>query len=801
MGITQDVRYAFRRLIQSRLFTFTAIATLALGAGVNAGVFSVVKSVLLEALPYGDARQLVMVWVSNPKQGFDKDITSYPRFNDWKNQSTLIADMAAFSNSQMNLTGTDEPEQLRGAQVTANFFDVLRVKPIAGTAFAAGDDDAARDRKIVLSRGFWARRFGADPGIVGKSIRLNGQPHTVVAVMPASLQFPDRNLDFWVPMRIDQQMRTNRGPFYMNVFGRMKDGVSVAQLQAEMTGIAKRLEQQHVEDRDLGLLVIGLQQELTGSVQKALWLLMGAVFLVLLIACANVAGMLAARAMEREREISIRSALGAGRGRLLGQLLTETVVLFGAGGVAGILFAYWTVRLLVKLAPAELAMIQDTRVDLGVVAFTLGLSFLTGLLFGLGPALQSTRRQLAESLKQGGRSLAGHLSGHLFRRALVVTQVALAVILLSGCGLLIRSFLAAQQVDLGFDASNVLTARLQVPRGKFTEASQVTDFFNSLLQRIQSDARVQSASATQSLLLGRLPNGGTFTIEGKAEPNLLILTSDSVTPDFFQTMGIRLLKGRMFTNQDGPAGPRVVIVNETMAKRYFSNDDPIGKRFKFGGVQSQAPWMTIVGVVADTKRAGIENPVFTESYQPMAQAPRTAMTLVMRTRGDPLQFVGSLRAIVKEIDKDQPLAAVASMERLVGNMIAARRFHTTLLTLFALTALTLAAVGLYGVISYLVSQRRQEIGVRMALGAQPREVVRMVMGQGMKLLVAGAVTGVIAAMALSRLMTGLLFGISPMDAISFSAAALVLIVAAALATWLPARRAAKVDPMIALRYD
>jgi putative ABC transport system permease protein len=377
-------------------------------------------------------------------------------------------------------------------------------------------------------------------------VLLNGQPYTVLGVMSASVQFPERNLDYWTPMRIDQQMRTNRGPFYMSVFGRMKTGVSVRLLQQELDAVAARLEKQHTEDRNLGLTVVGLQEELIGHVKKALWILMGAVFFVLLIACANVAGMLAARAVEREREISIRTALGAGRRRVLAQLLTETLLLFVAGGVVGLVFGYWTVRLLVKLAPAELAMVKDTQIDLGVVAFTLAMAFLTALIFGLGPALQATRAGLAESLKQGGRSVAGHFGGHLFRRGLVVAQIALAVILLAGGGLLIRSFIAVQNVEMGFDSTRLLTARLQLPRTKYRENRQVTEFFHNLIERIQNVPGVQSAGAIQSLLLGRLPNGGTFTIEGRSELILLILTTDAVTPDYFKAMGIRLLK-------DGPS--------------------------------------------------------------------------------------------------------------------------------------------------------------------------------------------------------------------------------------------------------
>jgi predicted permease len=808
--IRQDLLYGARMLLKSPGFTLIAILTLALGTGATTAIFSVVNGVLLNALPYPQPEQLTKVWGGFKEEGSYRDRTSYPYFVDWRDRNKTYQGMAGVTDWSFNLTGAGEPEMIRAAKVSANFFQVIGVSPVRGRGFAAEEDQSGRDGIVVLSHGLWQRRFGGDPGILNKTISLNGLPNTVVGIMPPGFQFPERT-DLWKPLAPDERLRTERGSFWFSIVGRLKPGVAQAQAQADLDVIANQLANQfkteHRSFADYGVKVVPLLEETAGPIRKNLMILFGAVLFVLLIACTNVANLLLARAAGRQLEVAVRTALGAGRWRIVRQLLTESMLLSVWGGALGVLLAWWGLRLLVDLSPANFPRLENIRLDGRVLWFTFVLSLLTGLVFGLAPALQTTHLELSKALKEGGRLGGGGAGGANGRRAqgirevLIVVEVALTLALLVGAGLLIRSFWRLQQVDLGFRADHLLTARLPLLRSGYTE-EQTVSFYERLQVRLAALPGVENASATSSIMLPRVHQTIGFNIENRMDEPYdkdYEVPWDSVQPNYFQTMGVQLLRGREFTAQDARDSPKVAIVNEALVKRYFPNEDPIGKRFTFGGVYPK--WVTIVGVVRDTRRQGLDQPVRKEAWFPHAQRPSPSLEVVLRTKGDPLALSQAVREAVWSIDPDLPIPRIRTMEQVLSERVAQRRLNMLLLGLFALAALILAAVGIYGVMSYAVTQRTHEIGIRMALGSQTSDVLRMVIWQGMSLTMIGVALGLAAALVLTRVIKNLLFEVSATDPITFVAIAALLTGVALVACLIPAHRATKVDPMVALKFE
>ena len=796
--LTSDVSYAFRAFGRSPGFTAVAIATLALGMGVNAALFSVVKSVLYGTLPYGKPDQLVRVWIRNPKQGFDHDISNLPRLEDW-GRASCFQGVAGFTSAKLILSGSAEPVQLRGTQVTADFFQVMGIRPQFGQDFDAGDDQQGRPRKMVISHELWLRQFGGDPAVVGRQLELSGRSYEVTGIAPPLIRFPQREVDFWTPLVVDDQTRQNRGAFWLHVVGRLRDGTTLRQAQSEMDALSRTLAAQHAEDRELaGVALVNLRDDLTGPIRTALAVLSGAVIFILLICCANIAGMLSARAGTRSTELAIRTVLGAGRSRVVRQLLTEAVLLFFIGGAAGIAVGYGGVAVLLRLVPPELPQLQDTRLDLTVAGLALAASMAAGLLFGLFPALQASQYDLASSIREGGRGLAGHSHSRRFRSALIAGEMALAVILFTGACLLIRSFERVQQVSLGYDAGNVALAQVQLPFARYGTDPKVREFYEGVLERLRHTSGIKSAAAISNFFLGRLPESAAFSIEGRPERIDMPLTTDAISPEFFSAMKIPLLRGRLFDEQDRADTVPVVIVNRTTADYYWPNGEPLGKRITFEDPNNaKARWYTIVGVVADTKRAGADRPVFTESYYPLAQDPSLDMEIVLRGSGTR----AALEAAVHAVDPGQPVARFVSLDAALGEQMASRRFTTFLLSLFAATALLITGVGLYGLVSYLVTQRRREFGIRVALGAQPRTVLWIVVSQVGRLAAYGLIAGTLGTLGLGRLIESLLFGITRFDPGSYFAGAAGLLVIALAAAASPALRAVRTSPMMSLRAE
>jgi putative ABC transport system permease protein len=800
--VMHDLRHAFRTLRHAKWFTLTTLLTLALGIGANTAIFSVVETLLLRQLPYRDPDRIVMVWVKNPAQGFDRDVTSYPRLEDWRAQSTRIEAFAAYNGTLRALTGREDPEQLRSAMVTANFFDVMGAKPALGSSFSPGDDDFGRPRKAVLSHRLWARRFGADPGIVGRTITMDGRLYTVSGVMPSTFRYPTRETDVWEPLAIDAELRQARGAYWMTTVGRLKPDVRLAQAQQEMDAISRRLAGQYRQDRGLGVDLVTLKDELTATTRPALLVLTAAVAFVLLIACANVAGMLIARASDRQREIALRAALGAGRGRVIRQLLTETLLLFVMGGILGLALAAAAVRAIVRLAPEALTQIGDVEVNWTVALYAIGLAAVAGLVFGAAPAIQAARRDQADAIRGGSPRTIGRRGAPRFRTGLLAAQVALAFVLLTGAALLLRSFAEMQAVDLGFEPRGVVAARISLPGATYDDAKSVV-FYEALDERLRASPDVESAAGITTFLLSRLPGSARFQIEGRTEDIVMPLTYDTVTPGFFRTMRIPLLHGRHFTDADADTSQRVTIINHTTARRYWPHEDPVGRRIRFGGgADNQSPWLTIVGVVADTRRAGLDVPVFTESHQPLRQAASGDFDILVRARTDAAVAIGpAIRAAVREIDPQQPVWTIAPLQSMLDEAVAGRRFNTLLVTVFAVAALLLAAIGVYGLLAYMIAQQHREIGIRIALGARAMAILRAVGGRAVLAAGVGGVAGVVASLAVSRAMAGLLFGIVALDAVSYAAATCVLAAVVAAAAAFPLRRALRVDPAVSLRAD
>ena len=806
-----DLRFAIRTLVKKPGFTFVLVLALALGIGANTAIFSVVNAVLLRPLPYKQADRLVWIWGTNPLNDIEHETASAPDYNDWKTQGQSFEEMGGFANTRLTLTGSGEPERYDGAYVTDGFFEVLGVQPAIGRTFTPEEDKPNSSRVVVLSHGLWQRRFGGDPGIIGQAITINGNPVTVVGVMPADFKHPrpesNRKAEMWMPLQVDYA-KAGRRADYLGVIARLKPGVAIEQARAEMTTIAAQLEQQYAATNSgWGTIVLPLHERFVGDVRPVLVVLLGAVGFLLLIACANVANLLLARAAARQKEMAIRTALGARRGRIVRQLLTESVLLAVVGGGLGLLLALWGIEALVALAPGDIPRLNEVSLDARVLLFTFGVSLVTGVMFGLFPALQAANPNLNETLKEGGRGTTEGGRGGRARRILVVAEIALALVPLVGAGLMVKSFVRLQEVDPGFNPERVLAVEVYLPGTTYKEGQQATAFYQQLLTRVQNLPGVEAASAIDTLPLSGGGNVIAFYVEGHL-PALTDKTPDAeyriVTPEYFQTMGIPLLRGRYLSEQDGPKTPQSFVINDTLARRYFGDEDPIGKRMNLGSPQQPA-WYTVVGIVQDTRHEGLDAEPYPQMYAVNTQVPRRSMVLVARTAGDPAKMIPSIRSTVAEMDSTLALNNARTMAQVISQSIARPRFNMMLMSLFAVVALLLAGVGIYGVMAYSVSQRTHEIGVRMALGASSADVLRMVVRQGMGLTLVGVGIGLAGAFVITKLiaslLSGLLFQVGAHDPLTFVGIALLLALVALAACLIPARRATKVDPMVALRYE
>jgi putative ABC transport system permease protein len=796
----QDLKYALRVMLKARGLTLVALATLALGIGVNTAIFSVIDGILLRPLPYADPDRLVMVWQDlRANGGPATEWTGPSQQFDWKADTDVFDNLASVRGWNVSLAGGDVAESLQGEQTTYEYFDVLGVRPALGRGFHDGDDVPGAARVVVLSHGLWMRRFGGDPGVVGRAVPINGESHEIVGVMPAGFR-PVLVTDaaMWRPIRMNRA-NPSRSQAVNHTVGRLKAGVSLEQARSGLTMLAQALARAHPDtDKGNGINPVPLQAQQTDSMRTPLLLLQAAVGFVLLIACVNIANLLLSRASGRAREIAVRRALGADRARIFRQLLTESVVLAACGGALGILLGVWGVSALKSLAPAGTPRIDEVGLDGRVLAFAAVLSLATGILFGLMPAAHGARDRVTSGLRLGARGQLGD-GGARARRILIVAELALALVLVAGGGLLLRTFLALERADLGFNADRVLTGFVLPPGASYKNDAARLAFYDALVARTSALPGVSQAALSSVIPLSG-DSDENFTIEGRPAParsaESLITWYRIVTANYFPAMQIPLKRGRLFVDHE--AEP-VVVINETMAKRYWPNEDPIGRRVRVGG--DSAPWATIVGIVADVHMRGPREATQVETYIPYWLAPEAGINVVIKTAGDPHALAEPLRRVVKEIDPAIAVAGIKSMDEIVADSIGSSRFVATLVGVFGVLALALAAVGIYGVMSYAVSQRTQEIGVRLALGAAEGQIFALVVGESLKLAGVGLVVGLAGAVAAGRAMRGLLFGVGGADAGTFAATAVILVGVALAAAWVPARRAMRVEPMSALRAD
>ena len=818
-NLLKDIRYSIRMLRKNPGFTVVAVIALALGIGATSAIFSVVNAVLIRPLQFKDAEHLVRIWGKFDKAGIPKNWISEPELLDLKEQTQSFEDIAAYQSSGVNLTGNADPIRVNSASVNAGLFSLLGVQPSFGRTFAEEEDQPGRDKVVLASNALWRSRFGSDPELIGKTIGLSGDSYTVIGIMPLGFQFPDED-DLWIPLAIDKTHLDNRGSHGLEVVARLKPGVTRPQAQADLTNVAAALEQKYPNNyanSGWGLYSVSMLDELVGNVRPALRILLGAVALVLLLACANVANLLLARATVREKEVAIRAALGAGRRRLIQQLLTESVLLSVIGGLFGLLLAYFGVRLFVAFGPKDIPRLQEIGLDARVLAFSFLVAVATGVAFGLAPALQISKPDLHDSLKEGGRGSTG--GRHRLRNALVVSEVAIALVLLVGAGLMIKSFQHLLQLNLGFRTEKILTMRLSVPSTKYKDDPQVAAFYHKLLDKVKTLPGVESVGAISHLPLSGSYSSGTTGVEN-ADPDAQIdrfqgiahIEADrrSVSPEFFSTLGVVLKAGRPFTEADNHDAPPVAIVDESFERRFWPKGSAVGKRFvaQFNG-PNEIKWGEIVGVVAHIRHYGIDQVKQyglgqdgrEQVYLPYLQQPSSRMYLAIKTTGDPITLTNAVRSEVLSLDPEQPIYQVKTMDQLVTTSLAQRQLNMILFVTFSAIALVLAAVGIYGVMSYSVTQRTHEIGIRMALGARQSNVLGLVVRQGMALALVGVVVGLGAAIALTRLMSSLLFGVSATDPLTFAAISVILTGVALAACLVPARRATRVDPMIALRYE
>lgn len=809
-NLLQDLRFGARMLLKNPIVTFVAIIALTLGIGANSAIFSVVHAVLLRSLPYSDAERLAIVWEKRQGGKTDQNVINLGNFFDWKDQNSVFADMAVFFDRTVNLTGDGEPEEVPGQIVTTNLFPLLGVTPIQGRTFAPDEGKPGQPDVVMISYGLWQRRFGGDPSVIGRQVTLNNRKNTIIGVLPEAFSWhvqkgsmTRKSAEIWSPWEVSSELRQRQGRFASAV-ARLRPGVTAAQAQQEMDLIGARLEKQYPEfNTKWGVNVVPLRTQFTGDIRKPLLILLGAVGFVLLIACANVANLLLARAAARKKEIALRAGLGASRWRIARQLLTESMLLSVTGGAFGLLLAWWGTKALIALSPPALMDLRDVRVNLPVLGFTFGVSLLTGVVFGLVPALEAARFDLQDSLKEGGKNIGGSARSHRFRNLFVVTQVALALVLLVGAGLLVKSLNRLQSVDPGFNPQQLVTMRVNLPSRKYDTDGKVINFFQQAVEQMKGLPGVESVGAINSFPFTGLYPGTGVEIEGrpKLPPGQELGTGICVTDaNYFQVMQIPLKRGRLFTAQEATEMRHVVVVNETFARKHLPGEDPLGKRVTIEMKDENVP-TEIIGVVGDNKHLGLDVEVEPMAYWPHPELTYSSMTLVIRASGEAMNVVPAVRNVIRNLDPDQPVSEVFTMEGLLARSLAKSRFNTTLLTIFAFVALVMAAVGIYGVMSYSVLQRTHEIGVRMALGAQAGDVLKLVVRQGIVLALIGVVAGLIASFGLTRLIASLLFETTATDATTFAFVAVGLFVVTLLASYVPARRATKVDPLVALRYE
>ncbi|HEY9282790.1 MAG TPA: ABC transporter permease, partial [Pyrinomonadaceae bacterium] len=798
----QDLRYGVRAMWKSPVFTFVTVLTLALGVGANTAIFSVVNGTLLRPLPYGDAGRVMTIWQNDLKAGKDGDDASPANFADWRERAQSFEEMAAVEPYGHNLTGQGEPEAFRSWLASEGFFGVMGTAALHGRTFLPEDHRPGAPPAVVLSYGLWQRRFGGDAGLVGRPLLLNGRPHTVVGVMPPEFDFP-AGRELWAARAVTERERRDRGSSYWQVVGRLRPGVTVEQARAEMDSIAAQLAREHPQTNGaIRATVVPLGEQLTGHIRPALLVLLAAVGLVLLVACANVANLLLARGMERRREFAVRSALGAARSRLVRQLLTESFVLALAGGACGVLLSRWLLDLILAFTPEGLLGVGRLGLDWRVASFAAGATALTAVLFGLLPSLQFSKPDLAGALKESQRTAAGGGPGQRVRHALVVAEIATALVLLVGAGLLVRSFVELLRVDPGFAAGRIAALEVHV-WGRYRTPEQRRNFFNEATARLRALPGVEGAGAVSSLPFIKMDSNMPFDVEGRPAPpagegpSAYAITA---TADYFGAMDIPLREGRLFSPADREDTTPVVLVNETMARRHWPGGSPVGQRISFGEGEERTTF-EIVGVVGDVRHDGLDSRPRSEFFLTHAQDASGSMLFVVRAQGDPQMILQAAKREIWAVNKDIPFSRAVTMNQLVSKSLGERRFTLLLLSSFAALALLLAAVGIYGLVSFTTGQRTHEIGVRVALGARPRDITGMILKQGLWLALAGVGAGLVAALALTRFLRQMLFGVSATDPATFALPALLLCCVALIACYVPARRATKVDPLVALRAE
>lgn len=801
--VAQDLRYAVRMFRNSPGFTLFAAAALALGIGATSAVFNIADAVLLRPLPYRDPARLVMLWQDDTAYGFPRNNPSPWAFEQWRKRNQVFAAMAALTHDSFNLLGRGEPEYLHADTVTANFFSVLGVAPALGRTFTTDDGRPGAPLSAVLSYGLWVRRFGAQPQVVGQDLLLNGAKYTVAGVMPRGFQFLDPQVDLWVPAQWDSgYIDEKKTDHFLKIVARLRPGISAPRAGAAMALLGKQLATGDVSD--LTAVVVPLREQVAGDVRPALLVLLGAVALLLLIACANVANLLLARGSARASELAVRLALGASRKRVIEQLLVESLVLSCAGGAAGLVLAVLATGFLGQLIPLGISNAGAPAINGPLLAFAAGVSVAAGILFGTLPAWRGSQLELVASLKQGGGRSGVGAAGQRLRSALVVSEVALAMVLLAGAALMIRSFQKLYHQDPGFRAEHVLTLQTRLQYPKYQQMARRSEFYRQVLQRVETLPGVVAAGYTTYLPLADSGGGSLVTVENHpVDPkHFLIANVRVVSPDYYRTVGMTLRRGRLLDHNDGPESPRVAVINENMARTYWPGENPVGRRFKRGQLRSDSPWYTVIGIVADMRQGGMDIPVRPEAYFTFEQADFFPPdSLAVRTTGDPQIITEQVRRQIWAVDREEPVAAVIPLQEIVEASVAPARLQTGLLGGFAGIALLLAALGIYAVLSFLVAQRTQELGLRLALGARPAQVLRTVMAQGLKLYLLGLVIGITAALGLARFLAHLLFGVSAADPLSYAAVIALMATVAALACYLPARRAMRFDPMAALRYE
>jgi putative ABC transport system permease protein len=812
--LLQDLRYAVRLLQRRPGFTIVAVLTLALGIGANSAIFSIVNAVMLRPLPFKEPERLATLWERNPKEGYEQNPPAVPNFVDWRSRNKSFEQIAIYTfDRKFNLTSGDQPERIEGAQVSPNIFELLGVSPISGRVFSAEEEQPGREQVVILSHNLWKRRFASDPAAIGKTVEIDGRSHSIVGIMPPGFQFPGGtgvilNLfshpaaELWVPLSISPESLNQRSAHSHQVIGRIKSSVTLEQAEAEMTSIQQQIAKDYPgEFVGTSIKLTLLYDQVVGSVRLPLFVLLGAVAFVLLIACANVANLLLASATARQKEIAIRITLGAGRARVVRQLLTESILLALLGGIIGILITFWGIDALLSILPDNTPRANEISIDRWVLGFTFFISILTGVFFGSVPALQVSRTNLNEGLKEGGRTATDGLHRNRTRSLLVVSEVAFSLVLLIGAALMLQSFNRLLQVKPGFNPENVLTMQLSLPRAKYNRVKRAT-FFQQAIEGIKTLPGVVSAAAVTIPPMSGSNDNYAFQIENR--PPVFNGKSTStefrpISPEYFKAIEIPLLKGRSFNEQDEKSSTNVLMINESFARIYFAGEDPIGKRMTLGVNNFTGE---IIGVVGDVKGFGLDANVREEVYGLYSQAPFWPdMTLVVKTASNPMSLAAGIRGRIQELDREQPISNIRTMEQIISESVSQPRFRSLLLGIFGLVALVLAIVGIYGVISYSVSQRTHEIGIRMALGAQRGDILKLIVGHGMGLVLAGVVIGLLIAFALTRVMSSLLYGVSATDLTTFISIPILLAAVAFFAGYIPARRATRVDPMVALRYE